>query len=191
MLAKNHRCLLHVMSAVNLSPLVSFVPQTIHHFYLLQLPVETKLELLSLNPENKTYDLLRTLLPTIKKLIITRCSFSSLVFTLTEVAAGYRAIACQFSLCRVKGRACSQEMWLTAGWRARPSTPGCGLFGTESVGTLSISVGSQDNPYFYLTVPQCTWDLSSPTADRTHASLQQKHGVFSTGLPGKPPLKNL
>lgn len=106
------------------------------------------------------------------------------MFTLTEVAVGYRAIACQFSLCRVKGRACSQEVWLTAGWRARPSTPGCGLFGTESAGTLSISVGSQEIFIFIwlchtargILVPPLHIELTLPCSGSTESSALDYQG---------------
>ena len=39
--------------------------------------------------------------------------------------------------------------------------------------------------FFLFVVPCSTWHLSSPTRDRTHAPLHWKHGVLTTGPPGK------
>ena len=39
--------------------------------------------------------------------------------------------------------------------------------------------------FFFLAVPRGLWGLSSPTRDQTRAPLQWKHGVLTTGPPGK------
>lgn len=74
-LDRNHKCLFHIMSSVTLKPLIYFVWQTIHHFYLPPLPTGKELEYIFKSIKQNVYSPLCTSLHCPQLLTSKKCSF--------------------------------------------------------------------------------------------------------------------